>query len=535
MSINKLFPKISANNLMASVVVFLVALPLCMGIALASGISPEKGIITGIVGGLIVGFIAGSPLQVSGPAAGLVVIVWQVIEKVGLEGLGAAILVAGLIQVGAGILGAGQIFRAVSPTVIYGMLSGIGVLIFGSQFHVMIDDTPLSNGVENLLTIPSSLIKALPFNGDITHSYAAGIGLFTVCLIIAWEKFRPKSLRMLPGALVGIIGATSAALLFNLDIRYVDLPTNILASLKPISPSATLDLISLQGVMIVLSLAIVASAETLLCATAVDRMHDGEKTNYNKELIAQGIGNMICGLFAALPMTGVIVRSSANVQAGGTNRSSAILHGVWLLAFVVALPSVLKLIPTASLAALLVVIGWKLMNFSLLKELRVKGNEELLIFLLTVSSIVCFDLLTGIMIGVSATILQLIYRLTHLEVDIEKNEAGKHEYNLELSGAATFLRIPTLAKALGSLPEDSVLHVHLKNLLYVDHACLELLTEWGDQHERSGGRVLMEWDDLHHHVSHARLRTSCETNTDTPQLIQGGLSQGNAVKRASVR
>lgn len=457
-------------------------------------------------------------MQVSGPAAGLVVIVWQVIEKVGIEGFGAAVIAAGVLQVIAGLLGGGQIFRAVSPTVIYGMLSGIGVLIFGSQFHVMTDASPHSDGIANLFHIPYSLLHSLDLTSGASHPYAASIGILTIVLILVWERFRPSSLQVLPGALVGIVGASAVALSFGFEIRFIELPGNLLASLRPISGSAAVQLLSGEGILIIATLAIVASAETLLCATAVDKLHTGVRTNYNRELVAQGVGNMLCGLFAALPMTGVIVRSSANVQAGAKTRASAILHGVWLLVFITLFPSLLNLIPTASLAALLVFIGYKLMNFGILKELRAKGNEEVLIFLLTVISIVGFDLLTGIMIGVAATLFQLIYRLTHLEIEIERCEE-KGEYNMELSGAATFLRIPALAAGLEKVPANATLHVHLHNLSYVDHACLELLTSWGDQHEKSGGKVFLEWDALHHYAQSAKLRPRHDTVV-SPELIE---------------
>jgi len=486
---------------LASIVVFLVALPLCMGIALASGVSPEKGIITGIIGGIIVGFLAGSPLQVSGPAAGLVVLVWQIVDKVGLDGLGAAVLLAGLLQIVSGLLGAGQIFRAVSPTVIYGMLSGIGVLIFGSQFHVMFDDKPSPSGLINLLTIPETVITTLSQIGNANSAVlAALISLLTIVTVLSWDKLKSGSYKLIPGALVGIVAATICAGVLGFDVKFVTIPADILGSFEVLSMKGFTSLMSVEGAIIVLSLALVASAETLLCATAVDKMHTGPRTKYNQELIAQGVGNALCGLIAALPMTGVIVRSSANVQAGGKTKLSAILHGVWLLGLVLLFPSLLNLIPTASLAALLVIIGYKLINFNIIKELRKRGREEVLIFALTVLSIVSFDLLTGIMIGVGATIFQLIYRLTHIEVEIYRGDS-ENEFNLELSGAVTFLRLPALSKVLDRVPDNATIHVHLNHLSYIDHACLELITAWGDQHERTGGKVFLEWDALHHYAS----------------------------------
>jgi MFS superfamily sulfate permease-like transporter len=496
--------KIVLTDSLASIVVFLVALPLCMGIALASGVSPEKGIITGIIGGIVVGLIAGSPLQVSGPAAGLVVLVWQIVDKVGIDGLGAAVFLAGILQILSGLIGAGQIFRAVSPTVIYGMLSGIGVLIFSSQFHVMFDDKPSPSGLLNLLTIPQTIVNTISQVGMTTTAvFAALISLLTLTSVLSWDRFKKGKLKLIPGALIGVMAGTICASIFGFDVKFVTLPTDILGSVELTAWDGFSKLMSVEGLVIVFSLALVASAETLLCATAVDKMHSGPRTKYNQELIAQGIGNSLCGLVAALPMTGVIVRSSANIQAGGTSRLSAILHGVWLLGLVLLLPQLLNLIPTASLAALLVVIGFKLINFGILKELKKRGREEVLIFLLTVLSIVSFDLLTGIMIGVGATILQVIHRLTHIEISLSRIDSG-NEFNLDLAGAVTFLRLPTLSKILDKIPHNATIHVHMNHLSYIDHACLELLTSWGDQHEKTGGKVFLEWDALHHYVGSNR-------------------------------
>src|SRR5688572_14693865 len=191
------------NDILSSIVVFLVALPLCMGISIASGAPPAAGLITGIIGGILVGSISGSPLQVSGPAAGLAVLVAQIVQDHGVKALGPIVLVAGAIQLCAGILKAGQWFRAISPAVIYGMLSGIGILIFASQFHVMLDDQPRSNGVVNLITIPGALYNDF-FNPDgyAQHHIPAMLGLLTIGSLILWNQFRPKALRMIPGALI---------------------------------------------------------------------------------------------------------------------------------------------------------------------------------------------------------------------------------------------------------------------------------------------------------------------------------------------
>ena len=194
-----------ARDFMASIVVFLVALPLCMGIAIASGAPPALGLVTGIIGGLVVGFIAGQPLQVSGPAAGLAVMVWQLIQDYGLEAMGLAVLIGGIVQFLASLVGLGRWFRAVAPAVIQGMLAGIGVLIFASQFHVMVDDKPRGGGFDNLISIPDAVVKGIfPIDGSV-HHMAAAIGIITIVSILAWNRFRPKALKMVPGPLVGVV------------------------------------------------------------------------------------------------------------------------------------------------------------------------------------------------------------------------------------------------------------------------------------------------------------------------------------------
>ena len=214
------------RDFLASIVVFLVALPLCMGIALASGMPPTAGLITGIVGGIIVGTISGAPLQVSGPAAGLSVIVWQLVDQFGLQMIGVIVLFAGLIQLVAGLCKLGQWFRAVSPAVINGMLAGIGVLIFASQFHVMLDYKPIGTGIQNLLGIPTSLMNAI--TRAVPHIQALGIGVLTIATIFGWNALAPKSWRLFPAPLVGaIVGIVAAALLGFTDIKYVNVPDNI--------------------------------------------------------------------------------------------------------------------------------------------------------------------------------------------------------------------------------------------------------------------------------------------------------------------
>jgi MFS superfamily sulfate permease-like transporter len=482
--------KIDKADWLASVVVFLVALPLCMGIAIASGVPPARGLVTGVIGGIVTGLLAGSPLQVSGPAAGLAVLVYELVQTYGLAWLGVAVLGAGILQWVAGYLGLGRIFQAVSPSVVKGMLAGIGVLIFASQFHVMVDDKPRGNGLANLLSIPEAIAKGL-FPGDgSAHHLAALIGMLTLSVIILWENFRPRSLELVPAPLVAVTLASLFASLTAWPILKVQVPT-AWSEFVALPDPALFGAFPPMLLVSMLALAFIASAETLLCATAVDSLHDGQRTDYNQELKAQGIGNALCGLLGGLPMTGVIVRSSANLKAGGKTRYSAVLHGVWLAALVLLAPGLLALIPTAALAAILVYIGYKLVDVKAIKKLREYSRWEVSIYVVTLVSIVVTDLLTGVMAGLGLSILRTLLALAHLDVLVDTNESG--DSTVTLKGAATFVSIPKLSTALEGVPRGNVVTVKLDQLLFLDHACKTTLEEFAGLYERQGGTVSMEW------------------------------------------
>ncbi|MCU1262109.1 MAG: SulP family inorganic anion transporter, partial [Bryobacterales bacterium] len=392
------------SDFVSSLVVFLIALPLCMGIAIASGVPPAFGLATGVIGGLIVGIFSGSPLQVSGPAAGLAVIVFELVHELGPAMLGPVLLLAGLIQFVSGRFKLGQWFRAISPAVVYGMLAGIGILIIAGQLHVMIDDKPRAGGLENLIAVPESILKSIFPPEGTAHHVAAGLGLLTLAAILLWNWLRPKSLKVIPGTLVGVVLATAVAAVLQLPVRHVEIPANLWSAFNLPAVGSLSRLLEPQVLISALAIALVASAETLLSAAAVDRMHSGPRTDFDKELSAQGIGNMLCGLIGALPMTGVIVRSSANVQAGAKTRLSTILHGLWILALVLLFPSLLRLIPTASLAAVLVFTGFKLIEMEHLRKLAAYGRMPVAIYFATVIGIVAVDLLTGVLMGLALTV-----------------------------------------------------------------------------------------------------------------------------------
>lgn len=479
------------KDFLASIVVFLVALPLCMGIAIASGVPPALGLITGIVGGLVVGWFSGSPLQVSGPAAGLTVLVYEVIQAHGIAALGLIVLIAGLIQLVAGALKLGNWFRAISPAVIQGLLAGIGVLIIASQIHVAVDDAPRGTGWQNILSIPEAIWKGIvPLDGS-AHHLAAGVGLAAIMVMIVWS-YVPKKVKLIPAPLVAVIVATVINSVLDLPIKTVAVPANLLEVAQAPSFSMIGTTLSWSLFGSAFAIAMIASAETLLSATAVDRLQNGPRTQYNRELFAQGVGNSVCGLLGALPMTGVIVRSSANVTAGAQTRMSAILHGAWILAFVVLLPSVLSLIPTSALAAILVYTGFKLLAPKAVKELAKYGRAEVAIYFITIIAIVATNLLEGVLIGLGLSLLKLIYKFTHLDAKISDGSPRV----LTLSGAATFVRLPKLAHALESIPAESSVRLNVERLMYIDHACLDLIANWDKQFVSQGGEVELNWKEL---------------------------------------
>ncbi len=480
------------EDLLGSVVVFLVALPLCMGIAIASGVPPAAGLVTGIIGGLLVGALSGCPLQVSGPAAGLSVIVFQIIQEHGIAMLGPIVLFAGLIQVAAGLLKAGQLFRSISPAVIHGMLAGIGALIFAAQFHVMVDHTPKPSGLANFAAIPES-VSLLFQDLDHDHHMAAIVGFVTLGVMLTWTALAQGRLKTIPGALLGVIAGTTLAQWGQWQIHYVKLPGSLADSMTITHPWNILGLFSMEIFWESLALAFIASAETLLSAAAVDQMAKGQqKTNYDRELFSQGVGNTLCGLLGALPMTGVIVRSAANVNAGSKTRMATVFHSVWLLILVVAFPGVLQLVPTASLAAILVFTGIKLLDLPTFRHLNKYGWDVAAIAVLTTLTIVCASLLAGIGVGIALSIIKLLWAISKLEVKVDQDPLSDR-IDAQFLGSASFINLPRFTDALEALPQTADLHVHMRGLNYIDHAAMEALSSW---EKNRAGQVHVEWDEL---------------------------------------
>lgn len=483
-------------SVLPAVVVFLVALPLSLGVAMASGVPPAAGLWSAIIGGLVVGRLAGAPLQVSGPAAGLAVLVFEIVQENGLAALGIVVFGAGLIQVAAGLLRTGRWFRAVSPAVIRGMLGGIGLLILASQAHVLLGGAPTGSGLQDWLTLPGAVFD-LFFGGSPWAN--AAIGLLAVGAIVGWDRFRPESLRSVPGALVGVGTATAIALVSGAGVARVVLPESLIGSVDWLYPS---ELFGLNTSIVIASvtLAAVASAEALLSATAVDRLHDGPRTDYDRELLAQGAGNLVAGIFGALPVTGVIVRSSANVAAGARDRLPGMAHAAMILVLVLAAPVVLELIPTASLAAVLIVTGWRLLDLPELANLYRIDRVEAAILVTTALAIVGTDLLTGVAIGFGLAAARTLFETVRLDLDLQLHH-DRREAVLSLAGAATFLSIPDLAEALDAIPMEYDVHLEHTSLQHADHAIVDLLENWSKNREGDIAPLYEALDDLRRNVS----------------------------------
>jgi MFS superfamily sulfate permease-like transporter len=477
------------KDLLASVVVFLVALPLCMGIAIASGVPPALGLITGMIGGVVVGSLAGAPLQVSGPAAGLTVLVFEIVRVHGIAMLGPIVLAAGLLQLVAGYFRLGQWFRSVNPSVIEGMLGGIGALILVSQFHVMLDSSPRGSGISNLVAIPQALYSLVLGSGTGARLQAGFIGLLTIAVMIAWNSLKKTPLKVVPAPLVAVVVGTCAVQMMKLPIKTVSLPDSLWGAVSFPTIEALSNLWNPTVLVSIFSIALIASAETLLCASALTKLRADAKSNYDKELVAQGVGNMLCGILGAIPMTGVIVRSTANIQAGGQTRLSAILHGVWLLALVLLAPGLLKLVPMASLAAVLVFTGYKLLNPYGVVRLAQYGRSAVVIYFITLVGIVLTDLLTGVLLGVGASLLMLVHSMSGLRISKEDKGAS---VTLHLRGSATVFSLPSLANALESIPAEKPIRLNLHKLFYLDHACMDLIETIRTQRKDTAGELLVD-------------------------------------------
>ncbi|MFD6097606.1 SulP family inorganic anion transporter [Nocardiopsis flavescens] len=466
----------------ASLVVFLVAVPLSLGIAVASGAPLIAGIIAAVVGGIVAGLVGGSAVQVSGPAAGLTIIVADLIATYGWRVTCLITLLAGLVQLALGAFRIARAALAVSPAVVHGMLAGVGVTIALAQLHVVLGGAPQSSALANLTDLPAQIAQ--------NHTPAVAVGVITIAIMFCWGRlpalgrFRPA---FIPAALVAVGTATVIATLGRWQVETVSLPGSLADAWN--GPALPQDG-QWHGVFLgVATVAMVASVESLLAAIAVDRLHSGRRVMLDRELCGQGASNAVSGALGGLPIAGVIVRSTANVRAGAQSPLSTILHGVWILLFVALFAHVVELIPMAALAALLVFIGVQMVSLAHLRDLR--RHHEAGVYLVTLFGVVLLGLLEGVFLGFGLAMVVSLRRLTRLTVTTEERGGRVH---ITVHGSLTFLGVPRLAHVLRTVPSGAPVDLDL-HVDFMDHAAFEAIHAWRVDHERTGGSV--DIDEVH--------------------------------------
>ncbi|MFM7621123.1 MAG: SulP family inorganic anion transporter [Alphaproteobacteria bacterium] len=473
-------------DLPASIVVFLVALPLCLGIAMASGAPLFSGIIAGVVGGIVVGIASGSNLGVSGPAAGLAVIVLNGIEQLGsFNNFLVATSLAGILQIIMGLIGLGSIAYYFPSSIIKGMLCGIGVIICLKQIpHALGYDVNFANDFNELfhqnpiITLQETLNSLTP--------NAIIISIISLAVIIFWDKFITNKFRQLKAIpsplLVILIGIILSNFLEIKDHQIVQIP--ISQNAQELMEQLTLPnfeiLSNPQIYSVALVIAIIASIETLLCVEATDKLDPKKNiTPTNRELKAQGLGNLVSGLIGGLPVTQVIVRSSANISFNAKTKLSAILHGFFLLICVVAIPNFLNMIPLASLACVLLVVGYKLINPKLIYKTYHLGYEQFIPFILTISCIVIFDLLKGVIIGmVIALGFILMHNFRNAFDKISDHENKKHDHIIKLAQEVSFLNKGAILKILNEMPDNSTVIIDASSSKVIDYDVYEVINDF---------------------------------------------------------
>ncbi|WP_405818204.1 SulP family inorganic anion transporter [Streptomyces sp. NBC_01390] len=485
--------RVAGADVSASIAVFLIALPLSLGIALATGAPLQAGLVAAAVGGLVAGRLGGSPLQVSGPAAGLTVVTAELIQRYGWRTTCAITVLAGFAQLGLGCLRVARTALAVSPAVVHGMLAGIGVTIAVAQLHIVLGGTPTSSVLDNVRALPAQLVGMRPA--------AVSMSLLTLALLLAWPRIPGRAgsvLRKVPAALVAVSGATLTASLAGLSLPKVDLPSWRSHALAGLPEGPVLGVAAA-----VLTVTLVCSVQSLLGAVAVDKLvasrpellasgRSGSsarvgRSDLNRELLGQGAANVVSGVLGGLPVAGVAVRSSANVQAGAVSRNSTMLHGVFVVVAALLMVPILELIPLASLAALVMAVGIQMVSLHHIRT--VTRHREVLVYAVTTLGVVVFGVLEGVILGVAVAVAVALNRLARTRITYEERdeERGGVHY-VHVRGQLTFLAVPRLSRTLHLVPQGADAVVELDGS-FMDHAAFESLQHWQSTHTAQGGTV----------------------------------------------
>ncbi|MEH0156573.1 SulP family inorganic anion transporter [Limibacter armeniacum] len=486
------------NDFISGIVVFLVALPLCLGIALASGAPLYSGIIAGIAGGIIVTTFSGSALGVSGPAAGLAVIVADAIGKLGYEPFLLAVVIAGILQVIAGYAKAGIVAHYFPSAVIKGMLAGIGVIIFLKQIpHALGYDRSWEGELEFIQADGHNTFEEIIYAFQYHSIGAVVITIISLAIMIMWEsKFikKIKSLSMVPAPLLVVflgVGLNELYKLYYPEWALANEPTNTHLVSLPVSESFSeflsffvfpdfSQITNKEIYITAATIAVVASLESLLSAEATDKLDPYKRvTPTNQELRAQGFGNIASGLVGGIPVTQVIVRSSTNVMTGGKTKLASLIHGILLLLCVALIPAILNKVPLASLAAILLVIGYKLAKPALFKTMFRNGLSQFIPFVATVLGLVFTDMLTGIGIGLVVAIFNILinnYKIPYYYKK-EKHQEGE-KFTIKLSQEVTFLNKASISMMLENLPKKSEVTIDGTESVIIDHDVKEIIEDF---------------------------------------------------------
>ncbi|MEV0246382.1 bifunctional SulP family inorganic anion transporter/carbonic anhydrase [Nocardia sp. NPDC050712] len=464
------------HDLPASLVVFLVALPLSLGIAVASGAPVAAGLIAAVVGGVVGGLLGGSALQVSGPAAGLTVVVAGTISQFGWATTCFITVAAGVLQVMFGLSRIARAALGITPVVVHAMLAGIGITIALQQLHVLLGGSSYSSAWRNVVELPAQLLHS--------HGPAVLIGVTVIAIMLGW-KYLPARVRVVPGPLVAVGVGTVLSLVLPVEVARVPLGTDLFDEIAlPRLPEGNWFAVAVT----VLTVALIASVQSLLSAVAVDKMHGGERTDFDRELLGQGSANVLSGLLGGLPVAGVIVRSATNVEAGAHSRASSVLHGLWILIFSVALVGLVRQIPTAALAGLLIVIGIQLVKTAHIKLAH--RSRDLVVYLVTVLGVVFLNLLEGVLIGLALAFGLLLWRVVRAQIvakPVPDSEFGD-QWLVTIEGSLSFVALPKLSQELAKVPAGAMVRFEL-TVDFLDHAAYETIDEWVRRHRTNGGSV----------------------------------------------
>ncbi|MDC8984663.1 SulP family inorganic anion transporter [Mycobacterium marinum] len=455
----------------ASIVVFLIALPLSVGIAIASGAPVLSGLISAVIGGIVVGLIGGAPLAVSGPANGMMVVTVGLVAQFGWRETCFITVAAGVLQLAFGLIRIARAVLAISPVVVHAMLAGIGITIALQQTHVLLGGESHTTSWENVVELPEQIVEA--------HKPGVFLGVLVIGIMVAW-RWAPAKVAAVPGPLVAIVTATVISLVFPFDLTRITLTGSPLDALQlPALPDGKWSAIAMS----VVTVAFIASVESLLAAVSIDRMHPGTPTNFNRELAGQGVANMTSGMVGGLPIAAAIVRSSANVQAGAKSRASTIMHSVWILVFTLFFAGLIQQIPTAALAGMLVFVGIRLLQPAHIETAM--RNGDLAVYVVTIVGVVFLNLMQGVLIGLALAIALTAWRVMWFRIHAEPSG---DEWHVIVAGTCTFLSVPRLTHVLASIPAGKAVTVTM-SVIYLDHAAHQAIADWQQRQLSTGGSV----------------------------------------------